>query len=126
MKKITMIQNRTMGISFFILIILSLFSCVGNAEINLTIYSENELSANIISLSSTNNFTINNSETKNLTYDNYVINVYPDYKTLSNQTVMNNINIFVNDRYRFIGISLLFMIVIIGYIVIKKVGKWIK
>ena len=105
-------------------IILLFLTNIVTAEINLTINSENERVAKIIKMSDQNtNYTVNNTQGVNLSYNNYIINFYSDYKTLSNQTVMKNLKIFGDDRYTFIGIILIIVIIFMAYMVIKNLGK---
>ena len=104
-----------------ILLLISLFSINVNAQINLTFQSENEQIIKITDLTSFNTISLNKTnDIINLPYNNYIVTLYPDSTKLNNGTIINNTNSFVNDRYKFIWIAIIFMIIILAFLFIKR------
>jgi hypothetical protein len=90
------------------------------ANINLTIQSDNN---NIIKITDLNNYNLITSnitnESINLPYSNYILKFYPDINHLDNSTVISNLNVFNNDRYKFIWIMAFFGLLSLAYIIVK-------
>jgi hypothetical protein len=91
------------------------------AEVNLTVQSDNEQIIKINDVSSHSNInTITTNQTQNLTYDNYIITMYPNIDHLNNGTVFNNLNSFVGDRYKFIWLIIFIVLIFLSYKLLKQ------